>query len=212
MFKSGQQRVPPGIAHDVPEEQPVKLGGQHTSGHWAAASAAIGNAARLFYDYERAALWLPTTLCHRTPGNAYSRSDARCQSPSPGPPADLPPVDDWRTTDQDEITRRRLRAREEAPRIENRDGHGSRSSRISTFIRQSGVTYSVEIRDLARRQFSCDCVDFRVNGLGTCKHVEAVLEQLETRLSRGICRRSLANGSPRIDLGVPDRARAGPPG
>ena len=33
----------------------------------------------------------------------------------------LPPVDDWRTTDQDEINRRRLRAREEAPQIVNRD-------------------------------------------------------------------------------------------
>ena len=35
--------------------------------------------------------------------------------------SDLPPVDDWRTTDQDEITRRRLRAREEAPLVVNRD-------------------------------------------------------------------------------------------
>ncbi len=34
----------------------------------------------------------------------------------------LPPADDWRTTDQDEINRRRLRAREEAPDVVNRDG------------------------------------------------------------------------------------------
>ena len=37
------------------------------------------------------------------------------------PAVRLPPADDWRTTDQDEINRRRLRAREESPRVVNRD-------------------------------------------------------------------------------------------
>ena len=123
--------------------------------------------------------------------------------PTPRSADDLPPVDDWRTTDQDEITRRRLRAREEAPRIENRDHRFPVYSNFSVYS-QSGVTYSVEIRELTRRQFSCDCVDFRVNGLGTCKHVEAVLDHLETEHS-GEFAAALANGSPRIDLG-PDRA------
>lgn len=27
----------------------------------------------------------------------------------------------------------------------------------------SGLTYSVEVRSLAARQFACDCVDFRIN-------------------------------------------------
>ena len=114
----------------------------------------------------------------------------------------LPPVDDWRTTDQDEITRRRLRAREEAPLVVNRD---SRFPVFSDFEvhSQSGVTYVVEIRDLARRQFACECVDFRVNGLGTCKHVEAVLDQLETRHADAYAT-ALDHDSPRMDL-VPER-------
>ena len=95
----------------------------------------------------------------------------------------LPPVDDWRTTDQDEITRRRLRAREEAPLIINRNARFPIFSDFEVHS-QSGVTYTVEIRNLNQRQFACECVDFRVNGLGTCKHVEAVLDQLETRFFR----------------------------
>ena len=67
----------------------------------------------------------------------------------------------------------------------------------------SGVTYAVEIEDLATRQFSCECVDFRVNGLGTCKHVEAVLDYLERERPMDYAA-ARAEGSPRIDL-VPDR-------
>ena len=117
--------------------------------------------------------------------------------------AGLPPADDWRTTDQDEITRRRLRAREEAPRIENRDERFPVFSNFDVHS-PSGVTYLVEIRDLAQRRFGCECVDFRVNGLGTCKHVEAVLDHLET-LHAARYAEALAAGSPRIDL-VPDRS------
>ncbi len=117
-------------------------------------------------------------------------------------PTHLPPVDDWRTTDQDEITRRRLRAREENPEVLNRDPRFPIFSDFEVHS-QSGVTYAVEIRDLGRRQFSCECVDFRVNGLGTCKHVEAVLDHLETRQSAAYAA-ARETGSPRIDL-VPDR-------
>ena len=114
----------------------------------------------------------------------------------------LPPADDWRTSDQDEVNRRRLRAREEAPRIVNRDERFPIFSNFEVHS-PSGVTYVAEILDLASRQFSCECVDFRVNGLRTCKHVEAVLDHLErdrpVEYAAG-----LKNGSPRIDL-TPDR-------
>ena len=119
------------------------------------------------------------------------------------PAAGLPPADDWRTTDQDEINRRRLRAREEAPNVVNRNGRYPVFSNFDVHS-GSGVTYSVEVRDLDRRQFNCECVDFRVNGLGTCKHVEAVLEQLEKRLPVEYAA-ALVDGSPRIDL-VPNRS------
>lgn len=41
----------------------------------------------------------------------------------------------------------------------------------------SGMVYQAELRGLRERMFSCSCADFRKNGLGTCKHVEAVLVQ-----------------------------------
>ena len=112
--------------------------------------------------------------------------------------AQLPPVDDWRTTDQDEINRRRLRARQEAPLVTNRDERHPIFSNFEVHS-PSGVTYSVEIRDLARRQSHCECVDFRVNGLGTCKHVEAVLDHLEHQQPLAFAA-ARQNGSPRVDL------------
>jgi len=64
------------------------------------------------------------------------------------------------------------------------------------------MTYAVEIRDVAQRQFACECPDFRSNGLGTCKHVEAVLQLLEAR-HRRLFQQAVRNGSDRVDV-VPD--------
>jgi len=41
--------------------------------------------------------------------------------------------------------------------------------------------YIVQIRALGERLNYCTCADFRVNRLGTCKHIEAVLHQLRKR-------------------------------
>src|SRR6185436_13566550 len=114
-----------------------------------------------------------------------------------------PTAYDWRTTDQDEIERRRARAQTEDFRITNTD---ARHPIFSNFKVQSGsgLTYSVEIRDVRQRQFACECVDFRINGLGTCKHVEAVLLQLQARFKR-LFQAAARSGTPRLDL-VPDPA------
>src|SRR5437899_5249161 len=90
------------------------------------------------------------------------------------PDLNVPSPHNWRTTDEDEINRRRQRARDEAFTITNAEPRHPIFSNFCVASR-SGLTYSVEIRDVAGRQFACDCVDFRINGLGTCKHVEAVL-------------------------------------
>ncbi len=95
----------------------------------------------------------------------------------------IPPAHDWRTTDVDEINRRRLRARNERFHITNTDPREPVHSRFQVKS-ANGMKYSVEIRDVAGRQFACTCVDFSVNSLGTCKHVEAVLLQLEVRLKK----------------------------
>jgi len=115
----------------------------------------------------------------------------------------LPPAHDWRTTDADEINKRRQRAHEESFVIANATpAHPIFSNfRVKS---ASGLHYSVEVRDLAQRQFACDCVDFRVNGLGTCKHVEAVLLLLQARHKR-LFKAASAAGSNRIEVTL-DRA------
>src|SRR6266487_2992768 len=116
---------------------------------------------------------------------------------------EVPSLHNWRTTDQDEINRRRARAQTEAFRIANSD---ARHPIFSNFrVRSgSGLTYSVEVRDVRQRQFACECVDFRINGLGTCKHVEAVLLQLQARYRR-LFQTAAKSGTPRLDV-VPDPA------
>ena len=117
------------------------------------------------------------------------------------PELKTPSPHDWRTTDQDEINKRRVRAQSEVFTISNLD---PRHPIFSNFRVKSGsgMTYSVEVRDVGQRQFACDCVDFRINGLGTCKHVEAVLLQLEARYRR-LFKAAAENGAARIDI-VPD--------
>jgi len=116
------------------------------------------------------------------------------------PEIQVPSAHDWRTTDLDEINKRRLRARQEAFGISNLD---PRHPVFSNFRVQSksGLTYSVEIRDVRQRQFACDCVDFRINGLGTCKHVEAVLLHLQARFRR-LFEAARKSGSTRIEMVV----------
>ena len=116
----------------------------------------------------------------------------------------LPHATDWRTTDQDEINRRILRAREEQPPIRNLHPRHAIFSNFEVKSR-SGLAYEVEVRDLAQRHFGCTCTDFQVNGLGTCKHVEAVLLGLQAKSKKAFAA-ARTSGSPRIDI-VPDPER-----
>ena len=110
----------------------------------------------------------------------------------------LPPATDWRTTDADELAKRKLRAREERHRITNLDPAQPIFSNFE--VRSpSGMTYRAEIRDVASRQFSCACTDFRINGLGTCKHIEAILLQLARR-HRAEFRAAERVSSSRVDV------------
>jgi ERCC4-related helicase len=113
-------------------------------------------------------------------------------------PLPQPPASDWRTTDQDEIHRRVQRAIDEKHAISNLDPlHPVFSNfRVGS---PSGMIYQVEVRDLAGRAFSCTCPDFRINGLGTCKHVEATLIWLKRRVKGGF-KLAQTSGSKRIDI------------
>ena len=73
----------------------------------------------------------------------------------------------------------------------------------------------MEIRDLVGRTNSCGCVDHRVNGLGTCKHIEGVLVALKKRLGARAFKAAAAQGSPRVEAflrreGDPAPSLAGP--
>jgi len=137
----------------------------------------------------------------RSKQSAKLPSKKRQRSRKSKPEFALPPEQDWRTTDADEVNRRRKRARDKSFVIRNGDARFPVFSNFSVSS-GSGLTYSVEIRDVAGRVFACSCQDFRKNGLGTCKHVEAVLWQLQKRLKSKLTKAG-ADGSDRVDV-VPD--------
>jgi len=115
----------------------------------------------------------------------------------------LPPAGDWRTTDADELVRRLLRGESEDFLIERGDEADPyfASWRVSS---EQGRRYTVEIRSLSERCNTCSCPDHAVNGLGTCKHVEAVLHRLRGN-GESEFKLAAARRSPRIEIFVDTR-------
>ncbi|MFT6862594.1 MAG: hypothetical protein ACJAVK_001153 [Akkermansiaceae bacterium] len=111
----------------------------------------------------------------------------------------LPAKQDWRSTDEQEIARRQLRALEQPPAIKNSTPKHRIFSNFEVTSPESERTYCVEIRDLAGRDFHSTSPDFSHNGLGTCKHTEAVLYHLRARFP-GLYKKALKDGSGRCDL------------
>jgi len=103
------------------------------------------------------------------------------QTPQQPPPRTLSLS--WSTSDADEIERRRMRGVNETIHVESQtpDDEFFGLYRIHS---GTGRYYCVEIRSLAEPINSCDCPDHRINGLGTCKHVEALLYRLQHRRKR----------------------------
>ena len=110
-----------------------------------------------------------------------------------------PQILGWKTSDSDEIELRRWRGRTEIAKIEALE---PKLGPYGTFRMSSsaGGRYEVEIRDLAGRTNSCGCVDHRVNGLGTCKHIEGVLFALRKKLGARAFAAAAARGSPRVEV------------
>jgi superfamily II DNA or RNA helicase len=108
----------------------------------------------------------PKTLQKRSPRRATTHKEAG-RPRSPG----------WLTTDEEEIERRRQRAAGEPLAITALEPEHPvfGTFRVGS---ESGSAYEVEIRSLTERTNSCGCPDHQVNGLGTCKHVEAVLARV----------------------------------
>ena len=113
------------------------------------------------------------------------------------------PVQGWKTSDEDEIALRRWRGRTD---ILDVAAHDRDQGFFGLFRARSasGGAYDVEIRGLDRPINSCGCIDHRVNGLGTCKHIEGVLAAIQRGKSRAF-RAAAAAGSPKVEVFL-DRA------
>ena len=98
--------------------------------------------------------------------------------------AKLPKQQDWRSTDKQEIIRRQVRALENPPSIRGLDPSDKIHSSFELTSPESGHTYIVEIIDLSKELYFSTTPDFHHNGLGTCKHTEAVLFHLKKRYPR----------------------------
>ncbi len=113
--------------------------------------------------------------------------------------ADRPPqLQGWATSDEDEIALRRWRGRTEVGEIEALE---PKQPVFGTFrVRSdSGGVYEVEIRAFDGGTNSCGCIDHRVNGLGTCKHIEGVLALLRPQHAATFDAAS-ASGSARVEI------------
>jgi superfamily II DNA or RNA helicase len=110
-----------------------------------------------------------------------------------------PPLLGWRTNDEDELNLRRWRGRTETASIEALEPE---YGPFGTFrVRSnSGSTYVVEIRDLAGCNNSCGCIDHRVNGLATCKHIEGVLAALKAKEGARRFKAAAASQTPRVEV------------
>ena len=121
----------------------------------------------------------------------------RKRRPRDGPP----PLHGWISTDEDEIQRRQWRGRTEIDDVHPVDEHGHPFGDYQVRS-SSGSSYVVEIRSLRERINSCECQDFRVNQLGSCKHVEGVVHRLTAGRGRQ-ARRGTASG--RIEIFLDER-------
>jgi len=100
---------------------------------------------------------------------------------------------------EEQIDLRRRRAREVPLRIE-RTGRKKVFSEYTVTNPVSKGCYNVSIRGLKTGDNECTCPDFRSNTLGTCKHIEAVLESVQEDISPSLRTRRVAIADPELAL------------
>ena len=83
---------------------------------------------------------------------------------------------------QEQLDRRRKRGMEEIAKIVNRGQHPVYSAFDVTST--SGKNYSVHIRSLTELLNTCSCPDYATNTIGTCKHIEGVLGNLQKQFEK----------------------------
>src|SRR6266446_3872464 len=104
----------------------------------------------------------------------------------------------WLTSDDNEIALRRWRGRTEILSVKALEPD---HPYFGTFRAQSasGGSYEVEIRSLNELTNSCGCIDYRVNGLGTCKHIEGTIAAMGRGRVKSF-RAARTTGSSRVEV------------
>ena len=74
---------------------------------------------------------------------------------------------------------------------------------------ETGGSYRVEVRSLEERANTCECPDFQINRLGTCKHIERVLSTLR-RSKSGAFESAAQRGSPLVEVYLDRRIKEPP--
>src|SRR3954447_26526505 len=100
---------------------------------------------------------------------------------------------------EEQIDIRRKRAAEEGFKIQNL-GRNRVFSDYQVSNPASGGQYRVSIRGFDVGDNACDCPNFRTNTLGTCKHVEAVLDALRAEAPVQLLQRKAAVTRPEVYL------------
>ena len=116
---------------------------------------------------------------------------------------DSPKFAGWRTSDEEEVSRRRWRGRTEVLAV---GALGSADPFFGSYQVRSanGGSYELEIRALGAPENSCGCLDHAVNGLGTCKHIEGALHALRRGRARQFDQ-AARHGSPWAEIYVAQR-------
>jgi hypothetical protein len=104
----------------------------------------------------------------------------------------------WHSSDDHEIELRRWRGRTEILSVKALEVD---HPYFGTFRAQSasGGSYEVEIRSLSECTNSCGCIDYRVNGFGTCKHIEGTIAAMARGRAKSF-RAAKATGSSRVEV------------
>lgn len=99
--------------------------------------------------------------------------------PKEGTPLELLSEDDL---EQRAIAERAQRAKTERFRLQSKDPKQPWTEYVVTSV-SSGKTYRVALRGPERGDSYCSCPDYRVNTLGTCKHILYALGRVQARFS-----------------------------
>ena len=142
----------------------------------------------------------PQAPAQRVPKRSGASKTSRARAVIERPPQ----LTGWHTSDDQEIALRGWRGRTEIAAIEPLE---PKQPMFGAFrVRsESGSSYEIEIRNLDQRLNSCGCIDHRVNGLGTCKHIEGVLGVLRRQGARDFDAATHA-GSARAEIFLDRRA------